>query len=87
MDVLPPWWPEQTPQAPTLKPHQREIALLVGHGLTNAQIAARLGTTPGWVGMQIGRIVQRLGLTRRADIAAWALQDDLCRSDRWERLV
>lgn len=68
MDLLPPWRPDETPETPTLKPHQREVALLVGKGLTNDQIAARLGTTPGWVGMQIGRIVQRLGLTCRADI-------------------
>lgn len=58
--------------APTLTPLQREILVLVGVGLTNREIAARLGTTPGWVGTQVGRIVQRLGLTCRAEVAAWA---------------
>ena len=87
MDVLPPWRPEETPYTPALTPHQREIALLVGEGLTNREIAARLGTTPGWVGTQVGRIVQRLGLTCRADIAAQTIEYDLCRSRRWRRVI
>ena len=70
MEVLSPWRPEETPYTHPLKPHQREIIALVARGLTNREIAARLGTTPGWVGTQIGRIVQRLGLMRRADIVA-----------------
>jgi DNA-binding NarL/FixJ family response regulator len=86
-EVLPPWRPEETPSPPALKPHQREVALLIGEGLTNQEIADRLGTTPGWVGTQIGRIVQRLGLTCRADIAAWASVDGLCRSVRRGRAV
>lgn len=57
--------------APMLTPLQREVLVLVVVSLTNREIAARLGTTPGWVGTQVGRIVQRLGLTRRAEVAAW----------------
>jgi len=56
--------------ARTLTPLQREVLMLVGCGLTNREIASRLGTTPGWVGTQVGRIVLRLGLSCRADIAA-----------------
>ena len=63
--------PAQPATRPGLTDVQREIVLLVERGLTNREIAAQLGTTPGWVGTQIGRIVQRLGLTCRADIAAW----------------
>ena len=58
--------------ASMLTPLQREVLILVGAGLTNRAIAARLGVTPGWVGTQVGRIVQRLGLTCRAEVAAWA---------------
>ena len=58
--------------APTLTPLQREVLALIGGGLTNREIAARLGTTSGWVGTQVGRIVQRLGLSCRAEVAAWA---------------
>ena len=57
--------------APTLTPLQREIVGLIVNGLTNREIAARLGTTPGQVGTQVGRIVQRLGLSRRSEIVAW----------------
>ena len=56
--------------ASMLTPLQREVLILVGAGLTNRAIAARLGVTPGWVGTQVGRIVQRLGLACRADLAA-----------------
>ena len=73
--------------APTLTPLQREIVGLVMAGPTNREIAAQLGTTPGWVGTQVGRIVQRLGLTCRADIAARAIEYDLCHSGRWRRVT
>lgn len=53
---------------------QVEVLILIVNGLTNQEIAARLATTPGQVGVQIGRIVQRLGLTSRAEIVDWALQ-------------
>src|SRR5947207_1660140 len=70
MEAVPPWPSEETLYTQALKPHQQEIIGLVARGLTHQEIAARLGTTPGWVGTQIGRIVQRIGLTRRADIVA-----------------
>ena len=57
--------------APTLTPLQQEILVLVRVGLTNRQIAARLGVTPGAVGTQVGLIVERLGLSRRSEIVAW----------------
>ena len=64
--------PRRIEEAPTLTPLQREVLVLVGSGLTNREIAARLSATPGWVGTQVGRIVQRLGLTCRAELVAWA---------------
>jgi DNA-binding NarL/FixJ family response regulator len=45
MEILPPWQPEDGPSSLALTPHQREIALLVGEGLTNREIAGQLGTT------------------------------------------
>ena len=54
-----------------LTPLQREIVVLVANGYTNARIAERLGMTAGGVAVQVGRIVQRLGLTTRAEIALW----------------
>jgi DNA-binding CsgD family transcriptional regulator len=65
-----------------LTPRQREIVILIAAGLTNQDIADRLGTTPGGVGTQVGRIVQRLGLTRRAEIAEIAVWVVLPRVDQ-----
>ena len=64
MHAVPPW---QAQDRLALTLAQREVVLLIGEGLTNREIAARLGTTPGWVGTQVGLIVQRLGPTCRAD--------------------
>jgi DNA-binding NarL/FixJ family response regulator len=61
--------------AATLTPLQHEILPFVLDGLTNAQIAEQLGTTAGSVAVQVGRIVQRLGLDYRAEIALWALDE------------
>lgn len=63
-------WPED---APALAPRQREIVLLVADGHTNAEIAERLGMTAGGVAVQVGRIVERLGLSTRAEVALWAM--------------
>jgi len=57
--------------APTLTPLQREMVAMIVNGLPNRAIAARLGISPGCVGTQVGRIVQRLGLSRRSEIVAW----------------
>jgi len=60
----------QSPDMPSLTPLQRDVLVLLVNGLTNGEIAIRLDLTPGRIGIQVGRIVQLLGLTRRADIAA-----------------
>ncbi len=54
-----------------MTPLQQEIVRLVGEGRTNAEIAELLGMTPGTVGTQVGRILDRLGLECRAEIAPW----------------
>ena len=84
MHAVPPW---QAQDRLALTLAQREVVLPIGEGLTNREIAARLGTTPGWVGTQVGLIVQRLGLTCRADIVAWSMEYELCRSGRWLRVI
>ena len=61
----------RTDEASALTPLQREVIRLVADGRTNAEIAARLGVTPGRVGTLVGRILDRLGLECRADIAPW----------------
>ena len=53
-----------------LTPLQLDILALVVNGLTNRQIAERLGLSPGLVGTHIGRITGELGVTSRAEFAA-----------------
>ena len=53
-----------------LTPFQREILVLVANGLTNGEIADRLGLTPGLVGTHIGRLTRALGVSSRAELVA-----------------
>jgi DNA-binding CsgD family transcriptional regulator len=62
--------PRHPQDLPPLTPLQRDVLIHLVDGLTNWEIATRLDLTPGRIGTQVGRIVQLLGLTRRADIAA-----------------
>jgi DNA-binding NarL/FixJ family response regulator len=52
-----------------LSPRQREIASLVGQGLTNAEIASRLTVTEATVKKYISRIFAATGLTNRSMLA------------------
>ena len=58
------------PWAP-LTAREFEVARLVATGLTNPQIAAELGVAPKTVAAHIEHILARLGVGRRAEIAAW----------------
>ena len=70
--------PEQPPPAdePTarLTPREQEIALLVGRGLTNRQIAQELSISERTVENHIAKILKKLGFTSRARIASWVAQ-------------
>jgi DNA-binding CsgD family transcriptional regulator len=47
------------------------VARLVAAGHTNREIAARLFVSPKTVGAHIEHILTKLGVARRAEIAAW----------------
>jgi DNA-binding CsgD family transcriptional regulator len=49
-----------------------EVARLVADGLTNGQIAEELGLSPKTVSAHVEHILAKLGVARRAEIAAWA---------------
>jgi DNA-binding CsgD family transcriptional regulator len=49
---------------------EREIAALIAQGLTNRQIGARLVIAERTVDTHVGRILAKLGCTRRAQAAA-----------------
>lgn len=58
----------------TLTPREAEIAELVALGLTNKEIAARLSIAPGTVRIHVERILGRLGLTSRVQVATWVVR-------------
>src|SRR4051794_16585942 len=57
-----------------LSTREQEVAALVARGLTNEQIAERLVLVPGTAANHVQHILHKLGLTRRAQIAAWAVR-------------
>jgi DNA-binding CsgD family transcriptional regulator len=48
------------------------VAELVAEGLTNRQIAERLGLSPRTVATHLDRVRDKLGLRSRTRIALWA---------------
>jgi DNA-binding CsgD family transcriptional regulator/tetratricopeptide (TPR) repeat protein len=58
-----PWWPLTT--------REFEIASHIAEGMTNAAIADELGLSPRTVGAHVEHILAKLGVARRAEIAAW----------------
>jgi pimeloyl-ACP methyl ester carboxylesterase/DNA-binding CsgD family transcriptional regulator len=69
--------PLEAPPAPpgrragTLTARQLQVAALVAEGRTNRQIAERLGIEERSAEGHVERIRQRLGVTSRAQVAAW----------------
>ena len=49
-----------------------EVARLITTGLTNAEIAEELTISPRTVGAHVEHMLAKLGVARRAEIAAWA---------------
>ncbi len=58
--------------APPLTEREREIAVLVASGLTNRQIAEQLFLSVRTVETHVGRVLTKLGFTRRGQLTAWA---------------
>jgi DNA-binding NarL/FixJ family response regulator len=68
-----------------LAPRQRAIADLVAEGLTNGQIAGRLGLPRMLVDDEILGAMGRLRLANRLALAAWRLRQPRQESDDAER--
>jgi non-specific serine/threonine protein kinase len=69
---------EPTPRRPTastrdgLTDREREVAMLVAAGLTSAEIGAQLRIGRRTVDTHVRNLMAKLGMHRRAAIAAWA---------------
>lgn len=57
-----------------LTSREREVAVLVGRGLTNRQISSELSVSERTVHNHVSNILSKLGLRSRAQIAVWAAQ-------------
>jgi non-specific serine/threonine protein kinase len=70
--------PAATPRERSpLSAREEEVAALVAGGLTNRQIAAELVIAERTAGSHVAHILDKLGFTTRAQIAAWAVERGL----------
>lgn len=65
------------PAPPELTPREREIAALVGTGLSNRQISQNLIISQATAARHIANIFRKMSLSSRAQLAEWARRRDL----------
>lgn len=70
------------PAVDVLTPREREVLALMGAGLTNTEIAAKLVLGEGTVKTHIGHILAKLGLRDRAAAIVFAFDHGLVQPDR-----
>ena len=63
-EVVEPWHPLTT--------REFEVARKIAEGRTNAELADELGISPKTASAHVEHILAKLGVARRAEIAAWA---------------
>jgi len=69
--------PESGEGASALTRTERNIALLVGRGLSNKEIASKLALSDGTVRNGLSSALAKLGLRDRTQLAIWAVQTGL----------
>ncbi len=62
-----------------LSRREREVAVLLAEGLTNAEIGHRLSIVEGTVANHVEHILRKLGLRGRTQVAVWAVEHGLYR--------
>jgi DNA-binding NarL/FixJ family response regulator len=60
-----------------LTPREREVAALLGEGLSNSELARRLYISPRTAAVHVSNILVKLGMSGRAEVAAWAVRNGL----------
>ncbi len=73
--------PEDTVGADVLGHTERNIALLVGRGLSNKEIAARLSLSDGTVRNGLSSALAKLNLRDRTQLAIWSVQTGLANGE------
>jgi predicted ATPase/DNA-binding SARP family transcriptional activator/DNA-binding CsgD family transcriptional regulator len=61
---------------------EEEVAVLVAHGFTNRQISTRLAISERTAANHVARVLRKLGLRSRAQIATWATEHKLLAPDQ-----
>jgi DNA-binding NarL/FixJ family response regulator len=61
----------------SLSPREQEVFWLLVRGATNPEIASQLVITEKTVEVHVSRVIQKLGLTTRREVRAWALAAQL----------
>ncbi len=69
--------PAKGPEADSLTPREREVARLIARGDTNRQIAATLVISERTADAHVRNILNKLGFSARAQIAAWVAEQGL----------
>ena len=68
------------------RPHsrraKREVVALLAEGLTNAELARRLYISPKTASVHVSNILAKLGMTSRAEIAAFAAREEAANAER-----
>jgi predicted ATPase/DNA-binding SARP family transcriptional activator/DNA-binding CsgD family transcriptional regulator len=73
-DAPAPDQPSAIKQSSTLTAREREVAAMIAQGLSNRQIAQGLYLSEHTVKRHISKILRKLGLASRAEVAAWATE-------------
>jgi non-specific serine/threonine protein kinase len=60
-----------------LTPREREVAALLRRGWSNRRISEALTITEGTAGLHVKHILGKLGFESRAQVAAWAVEQEL----------
>lgn len=68
-------------ETPVLTAQQRRVLALLSKGFTNPEIAERLDISPTTARYHVSAILSKLGVSNRAEAAAFAIRNDLIRDE------
>ncbi len=68
------------PPPDALTDREREVAVLISRGLTNRQVSSELSISERTVHTHVRKILKKLKLRSRAQVAAWATERGLHRA-------
>jgi non-specific serine/threonine protein kinase len=77
----PPESPQLGKDPPALTRREWDVATLVAQGLSNREVAARLTISEQTAATHVKRILKKLDLNSRAQLAIWITEHDLPSSD------